>query len=261
MQCKNCGAVLSQNNGVFVCQYCKTTYLKEELVPIREIKEVIVSKHIIPNDFVVKGGVLISYNGNKPEIVIPNGIISIGRNAFKNNVIIRKVTFSGTEKSIEDCAFEGCVNLLEICNYQNIENFGDGCFKYAGLKNIEIGVAVNKLGVNCFAFMPNLEKVNYLPKKNLKLFKTFSNCPKLKFVEMDDYYFFPSFVGFLVLRNNKENKRYTYFDAFYNTPFYNSVKEEIKSLYKQGICPKCGGRIKKRLFHAKCQSCGIDYKN
>lgn len=261
MQCKNCGAVLFQKNGVFVCPYCKGTYLKEELVPIREINEVIVSKHIIPNEFVVKGGVLISYNGNKSEIIIPNGIISIGKNAFKNNVIIRKVTFSGTEKSIEDCAFEGCFNLLEICNYQNIENFGDRCFMCAGLKHIEIGVAVEKLGANCFAFMPNLEKVNYLPKKNLKLSKTFTGCPGLKTVEMDEFYFFPSFVRFLELRNNKGNKRYTYFDAFYNTPFYNSVKEEIKSLYKQGVCPECGGVIKKRLFHAKCLNCGIDYKN
>jgi hypothetical protein len=31
--------------------------------------------------------------------------------------------------------------------------------------------------------------------------------------------------------------------------------------YKKGICPECGGKIRKGLFHAKCKECKIDYKN
>ena len=78
---------------------------------------------------------------------------------------------------------------------------------------------------------------------------------------MDKFYCFPSFHSFLQLQNNPSNKRYTYYDGFFGTPFFDSIKEELFSSYKKGICPECGGKIKKGLFHAKCKSCGIDYKN
>ena len=40
--------------------------------------------------------------------------------------------------------------------------------------------------------MPNLKTVTYMPKKNLKLNKTFTNCTNLTHVDMDAFYCFPS---------------------------------------------------------------------
>ena len=133
MKCKNCGAALLQKGSSYVCSYCGESYLKEEIVPTKEINEVIITTRNVANEFAVRGGVLCTYNGSKKEVVIPEGVISIGATAFKNNLAITKVTFSNSVKTVENNAFEGCANLLEVCNYQNVEKFGDESFKFAGL--------------------------------------------------------------------------------------------------------------------------------
>jgi len=259
MQCKTCGGPLFLKDDILVCKYCNSTYLKEEFLPKKVVNEFIVNTQ--KPEFTVRGNTIISYNGNKSQVVIPNGIISVGANAFKNNLAINKVIFSSTVKSIEKNAFENCVNLLEIEGYQGVSNFDDECFKGAGLTSIEIGKNVNSLGKNCFANMPNLKVVTYVPNKNLKLNKTFANCKNLTQVNMDRFYFFPSFHGYLEVKNNPTNARYTYSDAFSGTPFFSNVKAQLLSYYEKGICPECGGTIKKGMFHAKCQNCGIDYRN
>ncbi len=249
MMCKHCGgASFVERGDVLVCSYCTSTFLKEEFAPRTD-------------DFVVCGGTLTMYKGNKSQVIIPEGVVSIAENAFKNNLLITKVTFSSTVQVIGKSAFAGCVNLLEIENYRSVSTFGDECFYGAGLESVEIGSNVCLLGNRCFANMPNLNTVTYTPNKDLKLCKTFANCKNLFQVNADKFYFFPSFHGFREIQNNPTNKRYTYSDAFPGTPYMHSIKAQLFEMYKKGECPECGGIIKKRLFHAKCKNCGIDYKN
>lgn len=251
MKCNNCGAELIFNNKNFTCKYCGSTFFKEELLPLT----------LQNKEFKIVGGVLLAYFGNQAQVVIPSGTIAIGKEAFKNNLAVIRVVFSKTVTQIESNAFEGCVNLTEIVDYYNVFKFGDECFKFAGLKQITIGRNVEYLGKGCFSRMPNLEVVYYAPNKILKLNHTFAYCQNLKVVEEEVHNFFPSFHFSLEVKNNPNNKRPTFSDAFVGTPYITKVKERYMSYYTQGICPECGGRINKGLFHAKCNNCGIDYKN
>lgn len=251
MKCPSCGGQLSFNSNTFHCEYCNSSFLKEELMQKTKINN---------SNFVVKGGVVIGYHGFDKAIIIPDGVSAIGPNAFINNLNITKVVFSDSVVSIEKGAFQGCSNLLEITNYQNIQYFKDECFQFSGLKEIEINENVLSIGKNAFSDISHLVKVNYHPGKNLSLDKTFARCSNLVEVITDQKYFFPFFCRRIEIRNNSGVDRPTYGDAFSGTKYYQITKQKFNELYKQNICPDCGGHIKKSLLHAKCERCGIDYK-
>lgn len=250
MKCKNCNAELYIRNGKFVCNYCGTSFIKEELFPVSTAR----------TDFVIKGGVLLEYRGNQEAVCIPKGVISIGEYAFKNNLKVKKVVFSDTVTRIEKNAFEGCANLREISGYENVTYFANEVFLRAGLESVRIGDNVNCVGKYCFARMPNLKSLYYMPRKNIRLDHTFAFCPSLEVVETDRNYFYPSFKSFHESRKKSDDKRPTYSDAFLWTPYAALKKTQLLSKAKSGICPDCGGRVKKGLFRWKCVSCKIDYK-
>ena len=212
-------------------------------------------------EFNIVGGVLLKYLGNSATVIIPNGIISIGKEAFKNALCIKKVIFSETVTKIENNAFDGCLNLSEIEDYSNVSKFGDECFRYSGLKHITIGRSVELLGVGCFLRMSNLEVISYDPGKILRLKDTFAYCPKLTEVKENMLNFFPSCHTFLDVRHNPKNKRPTWGDAFVGTPYIKIILDKCMKLYKRGICLECGGKIVKLFFVSKCSKCSIDYKN
>lgn len=43
------------------------------------------------NEFEIKNGVLITYNGNAEKITIPESVTSIGRNAFSNCSYLKEI--------------------------------------------------------------------------------------------------------------------------------------------------------------------------
>lgn len=254
MKCKECGAELVFKNDLYTCEFCGTKYFKDEVAST-------VQQNSTTNEFIVRGGVITAYKGNKTTVNIPEGILGIGTESFKNNLSIQSVVFSSSVVEIQNNAFEGCVNLRTISGYENVHFFGDDCFRLSGLVEVKIGQNVCKLGKSCFSNMPNIKKVIYMPEKDLKHNHTFFNCPNLDTVDADKFYFFPSFHSSLEVVNNPGNKRPTFTDAFTGTPFIKNIKEQYMQSYKDGICPECGGHISKGLFHAKCKDCGIDYRN
>lgn len=252
MKCKNCGAELTpKNDGIYFCEYCQSKYKIKVSAPT----------NAATNKFVIIGGVLKSYSGNETDIVIPEGVMSIGPNAFNGNLLIKNVKFPSSLTSIDNNAFENCVNLINISNYENVVYFKDECFRNTGLKEITIYPNVLLIGKYAFSYMQNLKVVNYKPKNDLKLKGTFLRCPKLETVNMDRKCFFPSIAESIALRNNVSNNKPTWGDAFIGTPYIHIIYQQYMDSYKKGICPECGGQIKKSLFHAKCSQCGIDFKN
>ena len=253
MICKNCGATLKVVNGKYHCDFCSRDY------PIDELESQV---KVEPSDsFVVQGGVLRLYKGNSENVAIPQGVVVIGEGVFRNNIQIKNVRFSSSVLKIDKQAFQGCTNLQTLIDYESVEDFGEEAFRGSGLSTITIGQNVKTIGKYCFADMPNLEKIVYCPNKIIKHDHTFLNCSKLVEVEKDQFYFFPSLVATIQLRNNPTNKRPTLGDAFRKTPYLTNTINEYMESYKKGICPECGGKISKGLFHAKCKNCGVDYKN
>lgn len=111
----------------------------------------------------VENGVLIKYNGNEKNVVIPTGIKTIAYEAFAHNSNLIHVELDGI-KEIEMGAFRSCSALKSVTIPDSVEIIGDYCFINCGdLTDVVISAGVSKIGENAFA-----------------------NCPKLKQISVDD---------------------------------------------------------------------------
>ena len=98
-------------------------------------------------DFNIVEGVLIKYTGTDKNVVIPDGVLVIGKFAFPKD--ITSVKCGKGIKKIDQFAFSDCTNLKEV----TIES--GKIKKYAfsectGLKTIKIGKGVKKISAHAF---------------------------------------------------------------------------------------------------------------
>ena len=75
----------------------------------------------VESDFVIEDGVLTSYTGDSEEVIIPEGVTTIGYQAFFNNQTIKKVVIPEGVTVIKRDAFSGCANLSELEIPESVE--------------------------------------------------------------------------------------------------------------------------------------------
>ena len=66
------------------------------------------------SDFIIENGILTKYVGTGGDVVIPEGVTSIGNSAFSWCRRLTSVTIPDSVTSIDNCAFEGCSNLNAV---------------------------------------------------------------------------------------------------------------------------------------------------
>ena len=90
-------------------------------------------------EFVVKDNVLLSYQGDNPEVTIPSGITEIGPSAFQNNKVVTKVTVSSDVEKVSSRSFLGCKNLTTVVLNNNLNSIGLNAFNSCtSLKSINL---------------------------------------------------------------------------------------------------------------------------
>lgn len=62
---------------------------------------------------VIENGVLVKYNGNDKNVVIPNTVEVIGEHAFFAAHSMETLKIPNTVKEIQDSAFSCCINFKE----------------------------------------------------------------------------------------------------------------------------------------------------
>ena len=67
-----------------------------------------------PSDFVIENGVLKKYSGPGGDVVVPEGVISIGDSAFSGCTAMKSITIPEGVKSIGAFAFHNCESLEKI---------------------------------------------------------------------------------------------------------------------------------------------------
>lgn len=80
----------------------------------------------ITDEFFIKNGVLIAYQGNASEVVVPETVTAIGERAFfgKN---VTSVTLGNNVISVGEYAFGSCVNLTTV-SLNNVTSIGEYAF-------------------------------------------------------------------------------------------------------------------------------------
>lgn len=88
-------------------------------------------------------------------LTIPNGVVTIGDNAFNNYTALENITISNTVTKIGEYAFKSCSSLTAV-NYEEnskLSSIGKFAFKYCKkLQNIIIPSSVKSIGNSAFYF-------------------------------------------------------------------------------------------------------------
>ena len=80
------------------------------------------------NDFVIENGVLKKYQGQGGDVAIPEGVTSIGREAFYYCQSLTSVVIPEGVTYIGDSAFEGCSSLTSVVIPKGVTSINDRAF-------------------------------------------------------------------------------------------------------------------------------------
>lgn len=256
-KCPNCGAVLSadEKKDAMICPYCGSAFIVTEAVQnfhnhyttINNIQaeNVFVQDTAKQNGFEIVNNVLIKYTGAEENVVIPEGIVEIGRGAFSFNKRIKSVKIPSTLRYIDENAFCGCIKLEDIHPLGNIIEVGRNAFSETAVRTLNL-INAETLG-ELFVYECNhLNELRVSSKAisyplNLsitELSRDLSIYVDDKLVTVDSPYV-EKFLGTYICEQAKKNKR--------------------EAWIKAGRCKYCGGELKlEGGFFSKeriCKSC------
>ena len=191
-KCTNCGANLEVDNtkDAAVCPSCGTPFIVEKAInnynTTNNIRADVVNVYGGNGaDFVIRAGTLEKYNGAATDVVIPNSVTRIEREAFKDCVGLTSVIIPGSVTTIGDCAFFRCTNLTSVKIGNSVTNIGESTFAFcSSLTSVDIPSSVTSIGHNVFGACNSLMSVRIPPSVTSIGDSAFSGCSSLKSVSI-----------------------------------------------------------------------------
>ena len=163
------------NNPPFSCEY--DLYLNGELVENLVIPDGVAS--IGRNAFYLCTGLA--------SITIPDSLTSIGRYAFSGCSSLMGITIPDSVTSIGGSAFYGCSSLTSITIPGSVTSIGKGTFgDCSSLTGITIPGSVTSIGDSAFCYCKNLAKVTIPDSVTIIGDYAFKDCQKLTSVTIPD---------------------------------------------------------------------------
>lgn len=148
--------------------------------------------------------------GTATKITIPDGVTTIGVNAFSNMYEVKTVTMPDSVTEIDNAAFVNCGNLENITLSKNIRRIGESTFSGCSkIENIELPNTLEEMGGLCFCDCDGItsiaipDKIKNIPEssflhcdnlESIKLpenvvrieYSAFSDCLKLKNIDISN---------------------------------------------------------------------------
>ena len=114
-----------------------------------------------PEDFEIdEDGVLVKYVGPGGDVVIPDGVTSIGEGVFYYCSSLTSVIIPDGVTSIGACAFSVCDKLTSVAIPNSVTRIGDEAFAWCNnLTNVTIPDSVTSIGDEAFVYCWSLTNV------------------------------------------------------------------------------------------------------
>ncbi|MBR1553911.1 MAG: leucine-rich repeat domain-containing protein [Oscillospiraceae bacterium] len=99
------------------------------------------------SDFEIKDNILIKYHGNGGAVIIPDGVTSIGNEAFLNCKNMTDVMIPDSVTNIGSMAFHGCASLMNVIIPDSVESIGNFTFRNCKeLKSLSLPCTLKEIG-------------------------------------------------------------------------------------------------------------------
>lgn len=216
-KCTNCGANLEINNTLdaAVCPYCNTAFIVEKAVnnynTTNHINAGVVNVYGGNSaDFVIRGGVLVKYNGAATEVVIPDSVKIIGDSAFSGCKGITSVVIPDSVQEIGSGAFRDCIALPHITIPDSVQKIGQSAFEgCTALAAVVIPDSVKEIRSKAFAECISLTAIVIPASVQTIGPEAFLDCKSLRTVE---------------IKGNTQ----CYSNAFWGTPYQEAKEREAR---------------------------------
>lgn len=113
------------------------------------------------SDFKIENGSLKKYIGNSTSVIIPDGVTSIGAQAFNGSSTVESIKIPDSVRIIGSSAFCGCSKLKDINLPMGITSIGRSVFEGCeSLESISIPDGVTSIGERAFCDCTKLTSVS-----------------------------------------------------------------------------------------------------
>lgn len=133
----------------------------DEICADNELSPAVFKVELLPGAEAISG---FSYLSNLEEVVVSEGVTSIGIGAFKDCTSLKKVELPRSLKEIGLKCFSGCERLESIKIPDKVTKIGDSAFsKCTSLTGVSLPSDLKVLGMNAFADCTSLKNIYFTP--------------------------------------------------------------------------------------------------
>lgn len=249
-KCTSCGATLPVDSArdAWVCGYCGTPFVVEKAIQQFNITNNITAGTVVvqaaQNDFEIRGGVLVKYNGSATEVEVPEGVVEIGRKAFADCKNLVGIVFPEGLEKIGAYAFQGCSRLSAIT------------FPKSLYPTVDSNNRISWMGYNVFSGCTSIEVISFLARETTKgcyaVRNSVGDFPSAK--KVLSYFPKPG----IVLPDSVPLK-----DRYVKATMHDDIAIEERKRWEcieRSVCYVCGGKVKGAFTEKfRCKSCGKEF--
>ena len=170
------------SNAFYFCQDLTSIHFPNSLINIGEnaFAETRITEVVLPESLQSLGKDAFKFNNALKKVHIGASLMSIPENAFKMCAYLSEVSLPSTIKKIDRSAFGGCWNLTIMPMTDSLQIIGEAAFHSTGIKTLKTGKTLTSIGENAFTFCYDLTRAEIDNQVTTLGKRAFADCPELQ---------------------------------------------------------------------------------